>query len=178
MAARSLPDIDYLRKCFEADFDRGLLTWKVRPKEHFPDERAQKIWNTRFSGTTPTCTAHGYVCLALDYRSNKAHRIIWAMAHGRWPNEIDHINGEKADNRLTNLREVTHQENQCNRKTDKDNKSGVMGVGWHKVRAKWRADIKVNGKHFHLGYFDNISDAVLARIEGENRYGFHPNHGR
>jgi hypothetical protein len=83
-----------------------------------------------------------------------AHRLIWLYVHGVWPKEhIDHINGDRADNRLENLREATFSENMRNRKVQTNNKSGFKGVSFSKKNCKWEAHIKVNRKITHLGLF-------------------------
>lgn len=93
-------------------------------------------------------------------------------------NDIDHINGNTQDNRLINLREVSHSENVKNARRRNDNTSGVSGVHWEKRRNKWRAYIKVANRRKYLGYFENFTDAVAARRAAEKLYNFHPNHGR
>jgi hypothetical protein len=91
--------------------------------------------------------------------------------HGVWPeDQIDHINRDRADNRIENLREVTNKQNQQNRSTNSDNTSGHTGVSWYKPYSKWRAQIKHNHKVIHLGYFTNIEDAIAARKAAEKLY--------
>jgi len=106
------------------------------------------------------------------------HRIIWMMVYGHWPDEVDHINGNRTDNRLCNLRNVTRQENARNRCKSKNNTSGVVGVSWHILRNKWQAHIVVNNERLHLGNFNNKEDAIAARKAAEVKHGFHKNHGR
>lgn len=90
-----------------------------------------------------------------------AHRIVWALAHGEWPDgNIDHINGDKHDNRPCNLRVATHKENMRNRKPW--GKSKYLGVHWSKSVGKWRATIREDGRVFVLGYFDDELDAAKA----------------
>ncbi len=118
---------------------------------------------------------HGHILGAL----HKAHRIIWLLATKEWPKEqIDHINGNRSDNRICNLRDASSGENGRNRKRQNDNKTGVSGVTWSNAHLKWRARIHVNGKRLHLGYYENIEDAIAVRKEAEAKYGYHPNHGR
>ena len=102
------------------------------------------------------------------------HRLVWEEANGPIPSgmQLDHINGDVRDNRLSNLRLVTHKENGHNQRKPSDNKSGVAGVGLHKGR--WRAYVRSK----HLGYFDTWFDAVCARMSANNLEGFHENHGR
>lgn len=120
----------------------------------------------------------GYIKIGVNGRHYKAHRIAWLLIHGYWPEEIDHINGDGYDNRLSNLREVTHKENQRNQKLLSNNKSGTCGVFWKKQDSVWGAQIKINGRQKHLGYFKDKSDAILARKAADREHGFHENHGR
>jgi len=124
-----------------------------------------------------TLRPDGYLSGSTKGFSFLSHRAAWAIHFEKWPQgEIDHINGDKSDNRLQNLRVVSSQQNKCNRKIGKHNTSGVMGVIWH--RGKWNARIKVRGKLLSLGYYDKIEDAAAARKRAEAQHGFHPNHGR
>jgi HNH endonuclease/AP2 domain len=92
--------------------------------------------------------------------------------------EIDHINGDRDDNRWINLRQVTASVNMKNLPLPRTNKSGTPGVIWHKRDEKWQASIKVDRRTVHLGYFESKQDAIAARKVAERQYGFHPNHGR
>lgn len=109
------------------------------------------------------CT-NGYLNIKILGRRYLSHRLAWLYMHGRWPKHtIDHINGDKADNRALNLREATHSENQCNRKPQRNNSSGVVGVSWHAKTRKWRADIKFRGQQKTLGYYETVELAAKAR---------------
>jgi|APSaa5957512535_1039671.scaffolds.fasta_scaffold25270_6 hypothetical protein len=119
----------------------------------------------------------GYRVVKIENVAWQAHRLIWKHVHGEDPLIIDHINHDRADNRIHNLRSVTHKENQKNRAIHSDNKSGVTGVSWCKVMEKWRATIYTQEKCKHLGHFDSIDDAGEARKRAEIKYGFHKNHG-
>lgn len=119
----------------------------------------------------------GYISIEISGKTYKAHRLAWLYMTGNWPDEIDHINHNKADNRIINLRSATRSENCKNRTINKNNKCGVMGVDWRESANKWRSRINVNGKDVFLGYFDKMSDAVIARKEAEKKYRFHVNHG-
>lgn len=92
--------------------------------------------------------------------------------------EIDHINHDRSDNRIENLRLVTGGENKKNQSIRKRNKSGFTGVGWHSKAKKWRAEIKSGGVYMYLGLYSSIGDAVNARKMAEIELGFHDNHGR
>lgn len=94
------------------------------------------------------------------------------------PFSIDHINGVKSDNRISNLRDVPHDENQRNRCAPKCNSSGVVGVCRDKETGKWQSYISRDGERFNLGRFNDSDAAVAARKSAERLYGFHENHGR
>ena len=121
----------------------------------------------------------GYVRMYFDRKYVFAHRLAWFCVYGKFPKgEIDHINGDCADNRICNLRDVSHAKNMKNRKIQKNNKSGTSGIHYCKGLESWRARIKVNGAFISLGYFKDLNDAVAARLAAEKQYDFHANHGR
>lgn len=167
-----------LRSLLRYDPDTGKLFWLRRDQEA---ESKWKAWNAKFAGKEAL-----YGLNDMGYRQGSvlrhrylAHRVIWVMVHGKWPDgEIDHINGDRSDNRLDNLREVTRSENSKNLKRPKNNKSGIVGVHWHKQTGTWKAVIYSSNKQFCLGYFKRKADAAKARADAESRHGFHNNHGR
>ncbi len=106
-----------------------------------------------------------YVQIRVFGRLYYAHRLAWFLVHSRWPkNELDHINGDRTDNRIENLRECTRAENGQNQAKRKDNASGFIGVSWDVVHAKWRADIRLSGRTRYLGLFVNAEDAHAAYL--------------
>jgi hypothetical protein len=109
----------------------------------------------------------GYMKVRFSGHLLPAHKIVWAMTYGEYPELIDHINGVRTDNSAENLRVVTKQENGINKAKRSDNSSGVTGVRWHKQRNKWNARIKVEGKEMSLGMFADFDDAVSARLKAE-----------
>jgi len=118
-------------------------------------------------------TSDGYADVWVNGRTLLAHRIIYAIAHGAMPaGQIDHINGNRMDNRIENLRDVSASENSHNSKRPKNNTSGFPGVSWNIQRQKWMAYICVNNRRIHLGLFDDIDDAVQARKMAKINY--HP----
>lgn len=103
----------------------------------------------------------GYIGIKIDGTTYKAHRLAWLYIHGTFPeNHIDHINGNRSDNRLVNLRPATNQENSANTDRQTNNTSGHKGVT--RGRGKWRAVIRFNGKLHHLGMFDDPELAALS----------------
>jgi hypothetical protein len=172
--------IDELRQLLKYDPKTGNLTWHQRPRELFKSERSCSIWNVRFANKPAfTSLCRGYnrgLILGVNYH---AHRVAWAIHYGWWPkDQLDHINGDRTDNRIDNLREVDGAENHKNQKLSKNNTSGHSGVYWNKPSRKWVAQIQAEGSRIHLGVFGLLEDAIEARIAAELRYGYHPNHGR
>jgi len=106
--------------------------------------------------------------MRISGRMYRAHRLAWLYVHGKWPeNEIDHINGVRSDNRISNLRDATTAENRQNHAIRRDNTSTVPGVDWHKSVQKWRVRIRVPGKRITVGFFKNLEDAAAARARAK-----------
>jgi hypothetical protein len=180
MTRKELPSPALLRKLLRYEPDTGKIFWLERPAEMFPDARSCKIWNTRYSNKEALACVNnrGYKHGHVEYVKILAHRVTWAFIYGEWPSkQIDHINGDRLDNRIENLRQVTNQQNQKNRFKSKANKSGFNGVHRHYDGGKWVAAISVNGKSKHLGLFEKINDAVSARKKAEKTFGYSERHG-
>jgi len=115
-------------------------------------------------------TQYGYLITSVKREKVFVHRLIWLHHHGKFPeNQIDHINGIRTDNRITNLRDVTNLENHRNQKQCNKNTSGVMGVVWNKKRQKWQAQISVKKKNIYLGLYEDLELAELVRKEAEHK---------
>lgn len=169
-----------LRELVAAEIDVGTLTWRERPESMFPLRRTALAWNRRYAGR-PALNAtdeRGYLHGRIFNRKYYAHRVLVALSTGEWPKEVDHINGDVTDNRQTNLRAVTHQENGRNQRCGSSNKSGVRGIHWSPRRGVWCAQIGVDMRRIGLGEFVDKESAIAARKEAERKYGFHTNHGR
>lgn len=130
------------------------------------------------SKNVETISKTGYSRTHVDGKQYRTHRVIWMLVHGVEPEEIDHINGARADNRLCNLRNVTKHENTKNHKLRPDNVSGCSGVNFHRASGKWIAQIRDHGKYIYLGTFSELEIAVSARKAAEEKYGYHKNHGQ
>lgn len=170
-----------LRELLSYDAETGALVWKTRPLKHCRTEAEMKRWNTRFAGKPAfqKLTKLGYLTGTVFDVCYFAHRVAWALHYGVWPDgQIDHINGRQTDNRIGNLRAVTHRENGRNQKHHARNTSGVMGVHWHRRLRKWWVRISVNGARVDLGLFTDFEAACEARRTAEKEYGYHENHGR
>lgn len=131
-------------------------------------------------GTEAGTNAYGYKLVCIDKVKYKVHRVCMLLAYGYFPKgmQVDHINHDRSDNRLSNMRFVTDHENAKNHSINKNNVSGIMGVHFDKSRQKYQAYIKVNYKRIFLGRYDNIEDAIAIRQQAEKDFGFHPNHGK
>jgi hypothetical protein len=156
---------DFVRSILDYDSETGILTWKYR-------ENAKPDWNTRYAGKkTGSINGQGYQIITINRSQYYAHRLAWLIQTGEWPQfEIDHEDGNPANNKWSNLRDATHQENGCNLKIDIQNTSGVAGVRWNKSRQRWQTYIGVNRKLLYLGLFESFEDAVAARQTAELKY--------
>ena len=137
-------------------------------------------WRHRANSCTPAGTKagtlrnDGYIGIFIKGKYFFAHRILWEMQVGLIPQGLflDHINGIRDDNRISNLRICTTQENAYNRAKQSNNKSGFKGVCWHKQKQKWVAQIKIDGRNKFLGFFIDPTDAYARYCEvAIERYG-------
>lgn len=113
-------------------------------------------------------TSDGYVLIRINYTLYKAHRLAFLYMNGKFPDGIvDHIDRNPSNNKWDNLRIVDHHTNAMNTKVNKNNTSNYNGVWFDKARNKWAAEIKINYTKKFLGRFDNIEDAVNARLSAE-----------
>lgn len=159
---------EFVIECFS--YVDGVLIWKNRPLSHFQDQWRQKIFNSRQAGKEAGTVRNGYKVVNFSEKRMLVHRIVYLYHHGFLPKEIDHINRNTIDNRIENLREATHSQNCMNKNLYKSNTSGVKGVSFHKKTNKWAAGIRLNGKWKHLGLFDEIEKASMARFNAEKIY--------
>jgi hypothetical protein len=142
------------------------------------------FWKRRMSGSAGKgdiagCVRKdGYRVVRIDGKLYLAHRLVWLIHHGCIPPMLDHINMDRTNNRIENLREASNAENMCNSLARSTNTSGVKGVSWFKPIKKWAAVIGIPGKSIHLGYFNDISEAEQAmRTAREKYHGAFCNHG-
>lgn len=151
----------------------GCLYWRKRSE-------GPVQWNAKHAGKEAFTArdSNGYHVGSVCGQRHRAHRVIWAIIHGYWPKLIDHIDGDCANNKIGNLREVSQSENMRNAAMSSRNTSGQTGVCFDKSRLKWAASIRAEGRKINLGRYDCKSGAVLARKAAEAKYNFHENHGR
>lgn len=156
----------------------GSIMWLYRPRELFLTDHEWKRWNTRYAHTRAfdVLGPKGYLHGTLKKRGYLAHRVVWAVATGRMPTqEIDHINGNKQDNRISNLREVDRIENCRNAARRTDNTSGKAGVT--RSGNSWLARIGTGDARIVLGSFPTLSLAIEARETAEKSLGYTERHG-
>lgn len=146
--------------CLSADKLRSLLA--------YDPETGVFRWRKPRPNCTPGTvaggkTSYGYWKISIEGRPYLAHRLVWLLSYGTWPEqEIDHANGVRDDNRLRNLRVATASQNQANKGMRADNASGVKGVCWDKSRKMWLAGISINGRQKFLGRFAILEQAAAA----------------
>ncbi len=169
---------EIVRELLDYDPETGKLTWKERDRKWFKTNRSCSVWNIRYGKKEAFLNLEeGYFRGKITGKSHLAHRIIWLWMTGRWPEQTDHINHIRTDNRWYNLREVSNKGNSRNQSRRKDNISGQTGIHFLKKRQKWRVYIMYDKKWISLGYYDSYDDAVSARKAAELKYEFHKNHG-
>lgn len=152
--------IERLRHAIAYDPVNGELRWK-------------QTVNGRWAKAGELCgglDAKGYRTLALDGRQYKAHRVAWAIHYGVWPEGlIDHIDHNRTNNAIGNLREATQAINSQNLvRAQARNRSGLLGV--YPLHRKWGARIMANGTRMYLGSFDSPADAHQAYLSAKRRY--------
>lgn len=158
----------------------GKLTWLHRSRSLYKNDRIWRSQNSKFEGKAAFATPdkNGYFCGCTHGRNYKAHRVAWALMTGQWPDgDIDHIDRNPANNAFENLRIVPRIVNARNMSLARNNTSGHCGVNWSKQAKKWWAQIVVEQKLIHLGFFKEIDEAVKARKAAEVKYGFCAGHG-
>lgn len=130
-------------------------------------------WAGSVAGSTDS---NGYRQVKINNVTYQIHRLAFLMVTGRWPTEeLDHKDGDRANNRFSNLRKATRIENRQNMGIRKDSTSGVTGVSWCKRECRWMAVISVSGKRRYVGRFTSLDDAVAARSAAKaSAHSFHP----
>jgi hypothetical protein len=160
-ATETLEMIEFLRGRLDYDPAAGSIKWRITTTR------------TKAGAEAGAITRDGYRDISISMcgkkRGVKAHRIAWALAYGRWPEkDIDHINGNRLDNRLENLRDISRSHNlQNQQKSHARNKSGaaIPGVWWSEEKLKYRVQGYIDGKRRHVGYFKSIADAEAASLD-------------
>ena len=158
--------IEQLKQRVNYNPDTGEFSWLVAKGGNRIGDQAGSV------------NDQGYLCIRILRKIYRAQRLAWLYFYGKYPiGVVDHIDGNRLNNKISNLREVTKSVNQKNLGRNKRNKSGITGVMWHKVLRKWHVQIQSEGKRIHIGYYENLEDAICSRKEANLKYGFHENHG-
>lgn len=175
---------EYLNQCLDYDSEAGSFTWKKRPREHFNTDRGYNTFTSQKVGKLTGCisiTKDGlaYVKIAINKKLYLAHRLAWIIKNGEIPKgyEIDHLDHDGTNNKISNLRIVTSSQNKMNRTMVSTNKTGCMGVYFNKRIKKWVAEITSGNQHTTIGYYLDKDKAILARKKAEVEFEFHENHG-
>lgn len=182
MKARSMPSKEELDQVLKYDFETGEFRWRPRPLAMFKSGNSAKRprsakhscnqWNSHFAGRpAASLKSDGYYYINHNNRAMLAHRVAYKIMTGNDPVEIDHIDGNRSNNKWSNLRNGTRSDNLRNLALRSTNTSGCHGVTFSKRQQKWTA-------HIWLGTFDSKEEAVAIRKHYEAVLGFHPNHGR
>lgn len=149
-----------LRTLLDYSPDTGLFAWRMKRGRMMVGSNAGHAKQS-----------DGYIYIFLKRRLYLAHRLAWLHIHGAWPlAEIDHVNGNKSDNRLCNLRDVSRNVNAQNVRSALARKSpGLLGTSYNKARRKWVASVKMNGKNHHLGTFTTTDEAHAAYLSAKRK---------
>lgn len=154
----------------------------------YEPETGKLYWRQTMNSRAPAGAEAGssegarYRKLKFKGKFYQCHRVIWDMLNPgdllTESDRIDHIDHDRLNNRIDNLRKVSCAVNSRNMSKPVNNTSGVIGVHWYRPYNKWQAQISVENSRLHLGYFDSFHDAIAARKAAEIKYGFHKNHGK
>jgi len=154
--ARAVLGADELKLLLRYEPDTGLFFWLPRPDD--------KQWSSRHAHKQAGDLSRGYVRIRVNKQGYKAHRLAWLFVTGEYPPDtIDHIDGDRENNRLTNLRPATYSQNMCNTGPRATNKTGAKGVYFDRRASKYRVDIKFNGIKTYVGHFPDLTTAQKAR---------------
>lgn len=158
---------EYVREILDYDSETGEFTW------------AKTISSRKPAGTKAGYRDGRYFCVGINSKKHLLHRLAWLHFYGEWPRgDVDHINGDRYDNSITNLRCVSAAENMKNLPRRCNNTSGAPGVYFQKKTSRWYAQSCDGGVNRHLGFFDTFEEAAAARRKYQEESGFHANHGR
>ena len=178
MSALGSVDSSLLRELISYDPETGNCTWRVRSVHLFEDDTLKTagercaIWNGLFAGIeVGSLNCQGYRRTVIGGKLFYLHRIIFSIVMGRWPTVfVDHRNGDRLDNRWSNLREASRSQNLQNSPLRANSRSGFKGVFWDGQYGKWHARINISGRPKYLGRFDRAADAHAAYVRAAVRY--------
>lgn len=159
-----------LKELLEFEPETGVFRWKVSrgfgPTRRNPGDVAGAVYG------------NGSHYIVVDRQSHPSHRLAFLWMTGAWPDhDVDHINGDRLDNRWINMRPASRKENMHNRgRANKNNKSGLLGVSWSKQKSKWIAQIMADGRAHYVGLFPTPELAHAAYLKAKDE--LHPTHMR
>jgi hypothetical protein len=162
MKYRPMPPLEEFKEFLDYNPDTGIFTWIKKPNRRI-----------KVGQVAGKANGNGYMRITFKTIDYFAHRLAYYMYHGVDPlgKCIDHIDGDKANNKIDNLRLASNVQNGMNRvNLPSNNTSGVRGVCWHKRLKKWQVQIIVNKVYKYLGLFTNKEDAIKVRREAEIKY--------
>jgi hypothetical protein len=160
MTLKDLPTPEMLRKLLRYDAETGQLIWAKTNSRRAP------------AGSVAGCLSKhtGYIYVGVNNKRLRAHRVVWMIVYNEIPGEIDHIDGNRSNNRLENLRVVSRSGNNQNRGIQRNNTSGATGVSFDSYRSKWAANIQADGKKIKLGRFASFDEAVKAYAAAKEKF--------
>lgn len=151
--------LERVKQLFHYDPDTGVFI------NIFPRKKAALM------GQAGYLRPDGYIEISFDYTRVSAHRLAWFYMYGVWPeDQLDHIDRNRSNNAIRNLRPATNKQNMENANVQRNNTSGFRGVSKAETKGKWCAYIKHNGVKISLGTFDSIEGALSARKAAERKY--------
>ena len=152
-----------------------LTQSEIRRLTNYNEETGEFTWSANAhkkvrGKPVGSMSRNGYLVTKVDYKRYLVHRLVWLYVHGEFPkDEIDHINRNKADNRVSNLRDVDRFTNVHNKSKTSNSVSGYTGVRRTSNKKRWQAFIHMGGKFMNLGVYDTIDEALSARVEYKRR---------
>lgn len=179
MAKAKLPCPTVLRLLLRYEPETGKLFWRRRTRAWFRSDGDAARWNTRFAdaeGFTAKSGGRYYTGTFLG-RDVLAHRAAWAIVHGEWPEVIDHLDGDKTNNRISNLRSVSLLENNRNLPKKRDNTSGHTGVRWCRFAEKWVMQIRCGNRDRVSRTFETKAEAIEEYARWKADLGYTERHG-
>ncbi len=176
---------DALKLLLTYDPETGIFTWNKREvSEVTPNKRGVNIFNKLYANTVagnefkPDRSKTSYINIKIFNKTYKAHRLAFIYMEGAAPQQVDHEDHNGLNNKWSNLRASNNRDNSKNLPKQKSNKTGVIGVNWHKAAKKWQARaVDHDGVRVDLGRYDNFEYAVKARKEYEVKFGYYENRG-
>ncbi len=155
-----MDDLFNIKESLSYDCETGIFTW------------IKSYRNQRLGKPVGCLDKDGYLSIKYGKKLYRAHRLAWWYVYGKFPDcQIDHIDGNKLNNAIKNLRDVTYAQNSQNqRKSHYDSKFGLLGVDYNKTKNRFRARIQTEGKRITLGGFSNAEDAYNAYLEAKRKY--------